>query len=176
MKTIYSDGKTLEIERKLKITVFLPQLCHFCTEEITTFEPQKAESLIFHSLDEDHNNWELSNKRPAHKGCHRSFHVKGDNSPMKRPEVAAKVAKALKGRPHPWQVGDKNVMKDPKIKEKHRMVMMLMRGEKAVQRNKKGWATRRKKWPPNGYRDFEAWKRAVVEGKERKKVGGQDSD
>ncbi len=46
METIYSDGKTLEIERKLKITVYLPQLCHFCREEITTFEPRRSEEVV----------------------------------------------------------------------------------------------------------------------------------
>lgn len=76
METIYSDGKTLEIERKLKITVFLPQLCYFCGEEITMFGIE-SDSLVFHSLDGDHSNWEPSNKVSCHNGCHKSFHHTG---------------------------------------------------------------------------------------------------
>lgn len=81
METIYSDGKTLEIERMLKITVFLPQPCHFCGEEITKLYGRESESLCFHSLDGNHDNWDPSNKVPSHYGCHSSFHWKGDKNP-----------------------------------------------------------------------------------------------
>lgn len=82
METVFSDGHTLEIEKKLKITVFLPQLCHFCGEEITELYGRERDSLCFHSLDEDHDNWNPTNKVPAHKRCHDSYHSTGERNAM----------------------------------------------------------------------------------------------
>lgn len=168
MKTIYSDGKRYEIERKLKITVFLPQICHFCKEEITIFG-KESESLCFHSLDDNHDNWAPSNKRPAHYGCHSSFHHKGkphpwmgDKSPSKRPGVRDRISKAKTGKPQPWNRGDKNVMrrpeqrqrmrdnnpmKDPKIKAKH---LESMRSPEHRANLFETWDRRREKWGPSG--------------------------
>ncbi len=119
METILSDGKTLEIERMLKITVFLPQPCHFCGEEITKFGRESG-SLCFHSLDGNHDNWEPSNKVPAHYGCHASFHVEGDKHPMKDPKVVATLSKTMMGRPKPWMRGDNHPMKRPEQRQRMR--------------------------------------------------------
>lgn len=136
METIYSDGKTLEIEKKLKITVFLPQLCYFCKEEITMFG-RESDSLCFHSLDEDHDNWDPANKRPVHIGCHMSFHVKG--------------------KPRPWQVGDKNVMKDPEVLKKGWKTRRL--NDPNNESSKRTWETRRRLYPPTGVRPKEVRQR-----------------
>jgi len=90
--------KLLEIERKLKIIITMPQICYFCGKEITKKHGWDSDSLAFHSLDEDHSNWSKDNKVPAHIRCHNSYHNLGDKNPMKRSEVAAKVSAAHKGR------------------------------------------------------------------------------
>lgn len=48
--------------------------CHFCGVEITRFGGLAGDALVIHSLDENHENWEPSNKVPAHCSCHTSFH------------------------------------------------------------------------------------------------------
>jgi len=83
----------LEIEQKLNITVSLPQICYFCKGDITTFG-MKSESLCFHSLDGNHNNWDPENKIPAHKNCHLRYHNEGDKNASKRSEVREKMSGA----------------------------------------------------------------------------------
>ena len=51
-----------------------PLLCHFCGEEITRLENLFSDSLVIHSLDGDHENWDPANKVPAHHGCHVTYH------------------------------------------------------------------------------------------------------
>jgi len=55
----------------------MPQICHFCGKEITKkYYDKSSESLVFHSLDGNHDNWDPSNKVPAHHGCHVGWHNK----------------------------------------------------------------------------------------------------
>ena len=51
-----------------------PILCYFCGKEINQLEGCNPESLAIHSLDDNHENWDPSNKTPAHLKCHSSFH------------------------------------------------------------------------------------------------------
>lgn len=72
--------------------------CHFCGEEIQGMLGRAPESLIIHSLDGDHDNWDPENKVPTHRGCHASYHMFGDNNPAKRPEVRKLLSKAKIGK------------------------------------------------------------------------------
>lgn len=54
----------------------LPLICHFCGKKIVKYG-RESESLCIHSLDGDHDNWDPSNKVPAHKGCHGKYHKEG---------------------------------------------------------------------------------------------------
>lgn len=77
--TMRADGRgmmdrLLEIERKLNITITMPQICHFCGEEIIDKFGDDSRSLVFHSLDGNHENWDPTNKVPAHRGCHSKWH------------------------------------------------------------------------------------------------------
>ena len=130
METILSNGKTLEIEKNLNITVYLPQICYFCGEEITQFG-RESDSLCFHSLDGDHSNWDSSNKVPCHKRCHTCHHSKKETDPERvekirlsligrevSDETRRKISNSNKGKPHPWQVGDKNPMRRPEVATK----------------------------------------------------------
>jgi len=69
--------RLLAIEKKLNITITIPQICYLCGEEITKKYGKDSDSLCFHSLDGNHDNWDPSNKRPTHKGCHGKYHRKG---------------------------------------------------------------------------------------------------
>ena len=51
-----------------------PILCFFCEKEVTKLEGKQTDSLHIHSLDGDHENWNPTNKVPAHLGCHISHH------------------------------------------------------------------------------------------------------
>ena len=89
-----------------------PILCYVCGKEITKLRGRDANSLVFHSLDGDHENWEPSNKVPAHNGCHIRHHnnnrslktVKrmseaklGSKNPQWKGEEASNQAKYLRG-------------------------------------------------------------------------------
>lgn len=53
-----------------------PLNCHFCGEEIIEVGGRPREnSLVIHSLDGNHNNWDFENKVPAHNHCHASHHM-----------------------------------------------------------------------------------------------------
>lgn len=132
---------------------------------------KESDSLLFHSLDGNHGNWEPSNKVPAHYGCHTGSHSKGDKNPMKDPEVAAKISKALMGKPKPWLRGDNhpmrrpehrqrmrdnNPMKDPKVRAAQlKSVRTSEHRANQSESAKKAWVARRKKWPPFGIRPKE---------------------
>ena len=51
-----------------------PLRCYFCVGVITRLEGHARGALNVHSLDWNHENWDLSNKVPAHVGCHVSYH------------------------------------------------------------------------------------------------------
>ncbi len=68
--------RLLEIEKRLGITITMPQICHFCGEEIVDKFGNNKYSLVFHSLDGNHSNWDPENKVPAHRGHHMSHHSK----------------------------------------------------------------------------------------------------
>lgn len=90
----------------------LPIFCFFCGESITQFKKRRAKSLVIHSLDGNHDNWNPANKTPVHKGCHTTFHLTGRKhseetlallSDIKRnrkltEETRAKISKALQGK------------------------------------------------------------------------------
>ncbi len=51
-----------------------PLLCQFCGKEIINLKNSYSDSLVIHSLDGDHENWDPANKTPAHNGCHITYH------------------------------------------------------------------------------------------------------
>jgi len=53
----------------------LPQICYFCGGEITK-RGRDGGSLLIHSLDGNHNNWDPENKVSTHKKCHAEHHAK----------------------------------------------------------------------------------------------------
>ncbi len=142
----------LEIERKLNITVTLPLTCHFCGEEIVKKYGREARSLLFHSLDENHDNWDPENKRPVHKGCHNIIHHKGkpcnvgENNPMYgkhlSEETRKKLSEAVKGYKH--------------TEEAKRNMSNARTSEEWSESNKKTWITRRERYGPTGHKDPEA--------------------
>lgn len=81
-------------------------MCHFCGEEITKKSGKGSGSLTIHSLDGNHSNWDPSNKVPAHNGCHGPFHKKGDKNPMKDPRVKAKHLKSVRTPEYRARVGE----------------------------------------------------------------------
>lgn len=149
-----------EIEYRKKFIENLDEMvvCHFCGEEITKLWGRESDALGIHSLDGNHNNWELENKVPAHNGCHSKYHVCLDH-PMKKPEVRAKASENMKGH---W-TGDKNPMKNP---EAVRMSVQTRRGRGFKTNNKTGWITRRELYPPSGFKDIENFGRKMSERKD----------
>jgi len=67
-------NKLLEIEKILNITITMPQTCHFCSQDITKKFGMDSDSLNFHSIDHNHDNWDPLNKVPAHRKCHMKYH------------------------------------------------------------------------------------------------------
>lgn len=53
--------------------------CYFCGEEVTKLSGRDRDSLVIHSLDENHLNWSHDNKVPTHRGCHNRHHKTGKN-------------------------------------------------------------------------------------------------
>lgn len=192
MKTIYSDGKTLEIERELKITVFLPQNCHFCGEEITKFG-RGGRSLLFHSLDYNHDNWVPENKIPTHRECHARYHMiemkkwVGDDNPFKNSDFREKHLKAVrtpKNRAIHSEMmrGDKNPSKNPETVAKGVRTRVERYGpfgrkpmskERRVEIAKKTVQTRQERYGSDGCKDPEARSEAMKKAwkRRRKKYG-----
>ena len=61
-----------------------PLRCYFCKGLITVMTGKTAESFAGHSLDGNHDNWEKTNKTPAHRGCHSSGHSEDPENRNKR--------------------------------------------------------------------------------------------
>ena len=57
-----------------RLGIELPQPCYFCEEDILMRGGVDGRSLVVHSLDGNHDNWESANKVPTHKGCHIAYH------------------------------------------------------------------------------------------------------
>jgi len=51
--------RRLEIERKLNITIHMPQVCVFCGEEITEKYGTNGDCLCFHSIDDNHTGYHM---------------------------------------------------------------------------------------------------------------------
>ena len=66
----------------------IPVVCYFCGREVTDIEGRTDESLVIHSLDGNHENWNPENKVPAHNNCHCSFHNAGEKNPRYKGETA----------------------------------------------------------------------------------------
>jgi len=54
----------------------MPLTCWHCGKLITKMEGIVPEALVFHSVDGNHENWDLENKVPVHRGCHSTLHTK----------------------------------------------------------------------------------------------------
>jgi len=72
-----------------------PYYCYFCGKKITKLKGMDKYSLVVHSLDGNHNNWNPENKVPAHNICHLEYHSL--NKPPKSKETCKKLSEALKG-------------------------------------------------------------------------------
>ena len=71
-----------------------PIRCHFCGEEVTVLEGWGDESLVIHSLDGHHENWDPANKVPAHRKCHGEHHFPmGEGNPNWKEEAAKEETK-----------------------------------------------------------------------------------
>ncbi len=67
--------------------------CHFCGKEVTNLERRHSDSLIIHSLDGNHRNWDHANKVPAHRACHNTHHFSGEKSVKWKGDEATDAAK-----------------------------------------------------------------------------------
>jgi len=141
----------LAIEKELNSIVSLPLPCHFCGKDITEKYAEKhggnSETIIFHSLDGNHDNWDPSNKVPAHRGCHTSFHMK---RVWKDPEYREKV-------PNKISKGMKRLCAKPEYQDRQSKSM------------KRAWKTRRELYGSSGCKDPEARGRGISK---RMKDGG----
>lgn len=149
----------LKIERMLGITITMPQKCYFeCGEEITKkYGNKDSKSLVFHSLDGDHDNWDPTNKVPAHKDCHNKYHSTGRRCSE---ETRQKIREAKLGVKNPGQsqrmMGDNNPMKDPVVAAK---VSKALTGRKyGSERSKKAWKKRLELYGPSGGDYSKGWK------------------
>jgi len=110
------EKKPLEIEGGLGITITIPQICHFCKKNIHKKYGLESDSLLFHSLDGNHDNWAPSNKVPSHRGCHNSFHSSGekcnwfgeDHSGKNNPRFGKHHTEESKERNRLAHLGEKN--------------------------------------------------------------------
>ena len=75
---IYRTAEFIEVFRKRSPNRLI--WCHFCSEEVIRLTGSRSDSLVIHSLDEDHENWNHTNKVPTHYGCHSRYHNTGEKS------------------------------------------------------------------------------------------------
>lgn len=54
--------------------------CYFCGVEVAVLDGKTPKSLVNHSLDRNHHNWNHDNKVPAHLRCHSIYHSYSDNT------------------------------------------------------------------------------------------------
>ncbi len=98
-------------------------LCYFCGKQVNKMIGHDSVSLLIHSFDGNHNNWDKDNKVPTHRGCHTRYHVmcrdvseetrrkmgrakEGDINPMKDPEIPAKAWKVKRDRYTPEEISE----------------------------------------------------------------------
>ncbi len=78
--------------------------CHFCGEEVFKLYGKERDSLVIHSLDDNHYNYNPENKAPAHNRCHGIYNGTGKKP---TPETIMKLTKSRLGsKNHNWK-GDK---------------------------------------------------------------------
>lgn len=164
----------MEIEKKLRITVFLPQTCFFCGEDIT-HKGNDRTSLVTHSLDGNHDNWVPENKVFSHKHCHAKYHASNMSEETKRkigianigPEINKKAWPTRRKRYGPS--GFKNHgMKRPEVADKFRGDKNPMKNPEIALRAAK---TRRDKYGPSGIKDPEAFGKAISDGMKKTNAG-----
>jgi len=115
--------KRTKIENEIINNFPKPVICHFCGKEVKKLDELNGESLVIHSLDDNHDNWASENKTPAHRRCHTKFH-----SPSKNPEVAKKISIALTGITRSSETRAKmSAAKTPELKQK---LSVMMSGSK----------------------------------------------
>lgn len=99
-KVLYTrknKDRTTFRRRQLNLIAGFPKpiLCHFCSKQIIKLDGVSSDSLIIHSLDGNHENWEPPNKVPCHQTCHISYHNKNSS-----PEVKVKRILGNSGKKH----------------------------------------------------------------------------
>ncbi len=92
----------------------VPLICHFCGKEVSKLEGKRSDSLAFHSLDGNHDNWDPENKAPTHRGCHTRHHSLGR---IVTSETRMKLRKTQLGEKHPRWQGDKASAKAKRLRE-----------------------------------------------------------
>lgn len=92
-----SKGKAKR-ERQLIEGFESPIRCYFCTKEVTKLKGNDGDSIVIHSLDENHENWDPMNKVPSHRVCHLSFHNTLDRNPQWTGDEVSQHAKYRRSR------------------------------------------------------------------------------
>ncbi len=72
----HNNTENTPIRPENLIKINLPVPCYFC-DELITEKGMNSLSLVTHSLDGNHTNWDPSNKVPVHKKCHNKIHFGG---------------------------------------------------------------------------------------------------
>lgn len=75
--------------------------CYFCNEKIMKLRGRDGESLSIHSLDENHENWNPTNKVPTHTACHTQYHMTGEKNPKWKGDEASNGSKRRRARSYP---------------------------------------------------------------------------
>lgn len=75
-----------------------PLICYFCDKPIIKLGSRNKDSLIIHSLDGNHHNWNPTNKVPTHWGCHSTHHGTTRIGHKLSSHIKQKISKTLTGR------------------------------------------------------------------------------
>ncbi len=67
--------------------------CHFCCSPVMKVGGLSRDSLVIHSLDGNHENWDPANKVPTHCACHISYHNRGERHYRWQGDMASDSAK-----------------------------------------------------------------------------------
>jgi len=148
----------LEIEGMLGITITMPQTCHFCGKPVIKKNGREADSLLFHSLDLNHDNWAPENKTPSHKGCHAKFHQTGRvyTEEAKRrmsdshtgvplsPERCKNMGLAKTGEKHPFFGKHHTEESNRKNRDSNKKFWTNLTPKQKAEHGRKSWEGRRK--------------------------------